>query len=133
MEGGWDRPRNLARTIRECDGNNKPLAEGDNHNNNEYSKDGNIPNANDEYAVGLTVSTSTLTRATTSMKLSALCPRERALRVSNQACPHAESIIISAPPTENVILSSRAESIILSVPPAEGMILSQRHLPASMP
>jgi hypothetical protein len=33
-EGGRDRPRNHARTLRERDGNNKPLAEG-NYNNND--------------------------------------------------------------------------------------------------
>jgi hypothetical protein len=45
MEGGWDRPRNRARTLREHDGNDEPLAEGDNNNNDddEYDKDGYIP------------------------------------------------------------------------------------------
>jgi hypothetical protein len=28
MEGGWDRPRNRARTLGERDGNDEPLAEG---------------------------------------------------------------------------------------------------------
>ncbi len=40
---------------------------------------------------------------------------------------HAESIILSAPPTESMILSAilsmRAESIILSAPPAESVML----------
>jgi hypothetical protein len=44
MEGGWDRPPNHARTLREHDCNNKPLAEGNDDNNDEYNKDGNIPN-----------------------------------------------------------------------------------------
>jgi hypothetical protein len=44
MEGGWDRPRDCTRRLREHDGNNKPLAEGDDDNDNEYDKDGNIPN-----------------------------------------------------------------------------------------
>ncbi len=43
MEGGWDRPRDYARMLREHDGNNEPLAEGDDDNNNKYNKDGNIP------------------------------------------------------------------------------------------
>jgi hypothetical protein len=48
MEGGWDRPRNSARTLRERDGNVKPLAEGDDDKDNEYNKDGDIPNDNKE-------------------------------------------------------------------------------------
>jgi hypothetical protein len=53
MEGGWDRPRDCARMLRERDGNNKPLAEGDkNGDNDAYSKDGDIPDDEDEYAVG---------------------------------------------------------------------------------
>jgi hypothetical protein len=95
-EGGWDRPRDHARTLKECDGNDKPLAEGNDNNNNKYDEYGDIPNNNEEYAVGLTVLTSPSTRATTSMKHSALPPRKPALRVSGQACPHAESIILSA-------------------------------------
>jgi hypothetical protein len=71
-EGGWDRPCNSARTLRECDGNDEPLAEGDEDDDDKYNKDGNIPNDDNEYAVGLTVLTSPLTRATMSMKLSAL-------------------------------------------------------------
>jgi hypothetical protein len=43
MEGGWDRPRDHARTLREHDGNDEPLAEGNNDNKDEYDKDGNIP------------------------------------------------------------------------------------------
>ncbi len=35
-EGGWDRPRDHARTLGERDGNNKPLAEGDKHNDDKY-------------------------------------------------------------------------------------------------
>ena len=36
MEGGWDRPPNRVRTLRERDGNNEPLAEGD-EDNDEYA------------------------------------------------------------------------------------------------
>ncbi len=43
-EGEWDRSRNRARTFWERDGNNKPLAEGNNDNDDEYDEDGNIPN-----------------------------------------------------------------------------------------
>ncbi len=54
-EGGWDRPRDRARTLGECDGNNKPLAEGDDNNDGKYGKDGDIPDDDDddEYAVGI--------------------------------------------------------------------------------
>ncbi len=51
MEGGWDRPRDRARTLGERDGNDELLAEGDNDNDNEYGKDGDIPNDDDEYAL----------------------------------------------------------------------------------
>ncbi len=37
----------------EHDSNNEPLAEGNNNNNDEYGKDGDIPDNNDEYAVGV--------------------------------------------------------------------------------
>jgi hypothetical protein len=51
-EGGWDMPRDRARTLGERDGNNNPLGEGNNDDNNdEYSKDGDIPDDNDEYAL----------------------------------------------------------------------------------
>ncbi len=134
MEGGWDRLRDHARTLRERDDNNKTLAEGnDVDDDDEYDKDGDIPNNDDEYAIGLTVSTSPSTRATMSMKLSALPPHKRALRVSSQACPHAESIILSAGGAESMIPSLRAESIILSAPPTESMILSQRSSRISCP
>jgi hypothetical protein len=89
------RLRNHARTLRERDGKDEPLTEVDgNDDNDEYNKDSDIPNDDDKYAVGLTVSTSPLTRATKSMIFSALPPRERALRISGQACPHAESIML---------------------------------------
>ncbi len=38
-EGGWDRPHNRARTLGERDGND----EGKEDDNDEYGKDGNIP------------------------------------------------------------------------------------------
>ncbi len=38
-----DRLRNRARTLEEHDGNNEPLAEGNNDDNNKYGEDGNIP------------------------------------------------------------------------------------------
>ncbi len=52
-EGGWDRPRNRARTLGEHDDNDKPLAEGNNDNNDKFSKDGNIPDDDNEYAIGV--------------------------------------------------------------------------------
>jgi hypothetical protein len=58
--------------------------------------------------LAMLVSTRPLPRATTSMILSAPPVRKSALRVSEQASPHAESIILSA---------SSAESMILSAPP----------------
>jgi hypothetical protein len=53
MEGGWDRPRDRARTLGERDSNDEPLAEGDKDDDNEYGEDGNIPNDDDEYAIGV--------------------------------------------------------------------------------
>jgi hypothetical protein len=53
MEGGRDRPRDRARTLGEHDGNDEPLAEGDNDNSDAYGKDGDIPNDGKEYAVGI--------------------------------------------------------------------------------
>ncbi len=50
-EGGWDRPRDRARTLGEHDGNDEPLAEGDNNDDNKYGKDGNIPDDDNEYAI----------------------------------------------------------------------------------
>ncbi len=52
MEGGWDRPRDRARTLGERHGNDEPLAEGDDDNDDkdEYGKDGDIPDDDDEYA-----------------------------------------------------------------------------------
>jgi hypothetical protein len=44
MDEGWDRPRDQARTLRERDGKDKPLAEGNNDDDDKYDKDGNIPN-----------------------------------------------------------------------------------------
>ncbi len=118
--------------LRERDVNDEPLAEGNNNNDDKFNKDGNIPNENNEFAIGLMVSTSPLTRVTTSMKLLALPPCEGALRVSARACPHAESIILSAGGAESMILSARAEGIILSAPTAESMICSERHPHASV-
>jgi hypothetical protein len=51
MEGGWDRPRDHARTLGECDGNDEPLAEGDDDDDDEYGKDGDIPNDDNKYAL----------------------------------------------------------------------------------
>jgi hypothetical protein len=35
-----------------CDGNNEPLAEGNNDKDDNYNKDGNITDNYDEYAIG---------------------------------------------------------------------------------
>ncbi len=48
MEGRWDKPRDRARMLGECDGNDEPLAEGDEDYDNKYGKDGNIPNDDEE-------------------------------------------------------------------------------------
>jgi hypothetical protein len=69
MEGGWDRPCGLARTLRERDGNDEPLAEGEDNNDDKYDKDGDIPNNDNKNAIGLMVMTSPSMRATASMKL----------------------------------------------------------------
>ncbi len=52
-EGGWDRSRNCARTLGERDGNNEPLAEGDEDDDDEYGKDVDIPDDDNEYAFGV--------------------------------------------------------------------------------
>ncbi len=55
-ERGWDtRLCNRARTLRERDGNDEPLAEGDKDDDNKYGKDGEIPDDDNEYAVGIDV------------------------------------------------------------------------------
>jgi hypothetical protein len=43
MEEGWDRLRDRVRTLRERDGNDEPLSEGDNDDDDEYDEDGDIP------------------------------------------------------------------------------------------
>jgi hypothetical protein len=48
IEGGWDRPHNRARTLGERDGNDK----GDEDDDDEYGKDGNIPDDDDKYTGG---------------------------------------------------------------------------------
>ncbi len=48
MEGGWDRPHDRARTLGERDGND----EGDEDDDDEYGKNGDIPDDDDEYAGG---------------------------------------------------------------------------------
>ncbi len=53
MEGGWDRPRDRARMLKERDGNDEPLSEGHKDDGDEYGKDGNIPDEDNEYAVGV--------------------------------------------------------------------------------
>jgi hypothetical protein len=40
-------------TLGKRDGNKEPLVEGSNNNNNVYGKDGNIPDNDDKYAVGV--------------------------------------------------------------------------------
>jgi hypothetical protein len=52
-EGGWDRPCDRARTLEERDGNNETLAEGDEDDEDEYGKDGDIPDDDDEYVIGI--------------------------------------------------------------------------------
>jgi hypothetical protein len=47
------RPRDHARMLGEHDGNNKPLAEGNEDDDNEYGKDGEISDDDNEYAVGV--------------------------------------------------------------------------------
>ncbi len=52
-EGGWDRRQDRIRTLGERDGNDKPLAEGNEYDKDKYSKDGDIPDNNNEYVVGV--------------------------------------------------------------------------------
>jgi hypothetical protein len=53
MEGGWDGLRGHARMLGERDGNNEPLAEGDGYDDDKYGEDGNIPNTDNEYTIGV--------------------------------------------------------------------------------
>ncbi len=53
MEGGWDRLRDRVRTFGERDGNNEPLAEGDEDDDDKYGEDGDISDDEDKYAVGV--------------------------------------------------------------------------------
>jgi hypothetical protein len=53
MEGGWDRPRNCARMFGERDCKDKPLAEGNDDGDDEYGKDGNFPEDNNKYPIGI--------------------------------------------------------------------------------
>ncbi len=53
MEGGWERPRNHGRMLGERDGNNEPLAECDEDDDDKYGEDGDIPNDDYKYAIGI--------------------------------------------------------------------------------
>ena len=88
-EGGWGRPCNHSRTIGEQDGNNKPLVEDDGNDDkdDEYDEDGDIPNDDDEYAVGLTVSMSPSTRTTTNMLLASTVSARPLTNVTTSAAP----------------------------------------------
>jgi hypothetical protein len=83
-KGGWDRPRDRARTLGERDGNDKPLAEGNEEDDDEYGKDSNIPDDDDEYAVGVNYSASPLKRATTSAAPARACPVSQQLSVPSR-------------------------------------------------
>ncbi len=50
-EGGWNRPRDCARTLGERDGNDEPIAEGDDDDDDEYGKDCDIPDDDDKYTI----------------------------------------------------------------------------------
>jgi hypothetical protein len=50
-KGGWDRPRDHARTSGERDGNDEPHDEGNNDDNDKYGKDSNIPDYDNEYTL----------------------------------------------------------------------------------
>ncbi len=73
-EGGWDRPRDRARTLGEGDGNNEPIAEGDEDDDDEYSEEGDIPDDDDKYLLASTMSASLLKRAMTSAAPALACP-----------------------------------------------------------
>ncbi len=49
--GGRDRPCDHARTLGERDGNNKPLAEGNDVDNDEYGKNSNNPGNDNKYVL----------------------------------------------------------------------------------
>ncbi len=63
-----------ARTLGGRDGNDESLAEGNKHNDNNYSKDGNIPNDDDKYNICFDGLGEPLDRATTSAARTRACP-----------------------------------------------------------
>ncbi len=88
-EGGWDRPRDCARTFGGRDGNGKPLAEGDNNDNDEYGEDSNIPDNDDEYPVGIDGVNKPLDKGndecdTLSAAPAPVCPESQRLRVPSR-------------------------------------------------
>jgi hypothetical protein len=83
-DGGWDSPCDRARTLEERDGNDDPLAEGNEDNDDKYGKDGNIPDNETNTPLASTVSVSPLTRATTSAAPARACPASQRLSVPSR-------------------------------------------------
>jgi hypothetical protein len=79
----------------------------------EYTEEVDIANDDDEYAIGDDGDKELLDEGNDNDNIE---------YTSATRC--TESIILSATPTESMILSALAESIMLSAPPAESMILS---------
>jgi hypothetical protein len=92
------------------DGDDKPLAEGDNNDGNKYAEDCDIANGDNKYAFGDDSVVEPLAEGDDEYDtLSMLPTHEPALRVSTQACPHTKSIIFSALPAESMTPSAHAE------------------------
>ncbi len=53
MEGGWDRLCNHAGALEEHDGNDKPLAESNINDDDNYDRNGDIPDNNNKYTIGV--------------------------------------------------------------------------------
>ncbi len=53
MEEGQDWLHSNAKTLGEGDGNNEPIAEGDNNDNDKYDKDGGIADDDNKYTIGV--------------------------------------------------------------------------------
>ncbi len=84
MEGGWDRLCDCGRTLGERDGNNEPLAEDDEDNDNKYGKDGDIPNDDDEYTIGVDGVGKPLEEAMTSFAPARACPASQRLSMPSR-------------------------------------------------
>jgi hypothetical protein len=98
------------------DSKDEPLAECDDkddvNDDNDCAKDGDIANNNNKYTIGNDGADEPLAKGDNKNDtLSAPPVCKHALRVSAQACPHAESIILSAGSAESMILLENVQKM----------------------